>query len=127
MTSINQTTYTNNMDDLSSLMETANINQTVNNMDDLSSLMETTNIKKQEEIDLLMQRYNFLCQCGNYISIDDLLETNLYYINEICWDDDIMYIKDMLENTLQCTRDNVKNYSKHAYKNILIYLGYNVN
>ena len=107
MTSINQTTYTNNMDDL-------------------SSLMETSNIKKQDEIDLLMQRYNFLCRPGNYISIDDLLETNLYYINEIYWIDDNMYIKDMLENSLQCTRDNVKNYSKHAYKNILIYLGYNL-
>ena len=35
-------------------METSNINQTVNNMDDLSSLMETTNIKKQEEIDEIL-------------------------------------------------------------------------
>jgi len=105
------------------------INQTIytNNIDDLSSLMETSNIKKQDEIDLLMQRYNFLCQPGNYISIDDLLETNLYYINEIYWIDDNMYIKHILENSLQCTRDNVKNYSKNAYKNILIYLGYNVN
>ena len=107
MTAINQTNYTNNIDDL-------------------TSLLQTSNIKKQDEIDLLLQRYNFLCNPDNYISIDDLLQTNLYYINEIYWEYDNMHIKDMLENTLQCTRDNVKNYTKHAYKSILIYLGYNL-
>ena len=108
MTAINETNYTNNIDDL-------------------TSLLQTSNIKKQDEIDLLLQRYNFLCESGNYISIDDLLETNLYNINEIYWECDNMHIKDMLEDTLQCSRDNVKNYTKNAYKSILIYLGYNVN